>query len=147
MPGTAPEQRSNYRHFLAITTRWIDNDAYGHINNVVSYSYFDTVVNQFLIVGGVLDIEHSPVIGLVVETGCRYYGSMAFPDQILAGLRVAHLGRSSVRYEIGLFRNDDDLASAEGNFVHVYVDRENRTPAPIPVAMRELLQTIQVHAV
>lgn len=144
MPAAVPELKSAYRHILQITTRWMDNDAYGHINNVVYYSYFDTVVNQFLIEGGVLDIEHSPVIGLVVETGCRYYGAMAFPDEVAAGLRVAHLGRSSVRYEIGLFRNQEDSASAEGHFVHVYVDRETRRPAEIAAEMRILLQGIEV---
>jgi len=144
VPTAVPENRSAYRHFLHITTRWMDNDAYGHINNVVYYSYFDTVVNQFLIEGGVLDIEHSPVIGLVVETACRYHGSMAFPDEVAAGLRVAHLGRSSVRYEIGLFRNQEDTVSAEGHFVHVYVDRETRRPAEIPADMRAQLQGIRV---
>lgn len=140
-----PETKSlgEYRHFHPITTRWADNDAYGHVNNVVYYSYFDTVVNQFLIANGVLDIERSPVIGLVVETHCNYFTSVAFPDRITAGMRVSRLGNASVRYEIGIFRNDEEQAAACGHLVHVYVDRESRRPAAIPDAMRRLLQTVQ----
>lgn len=137
-------QRGDFRHFHTIATRWMDNDAYGHVNNVVYYSWFDTVVNQFLIVNGVLDVERSPVIGLVVETQCNYFASVAFPDQITAGMRVTRLGNSSVRYEVGIFRNDDDSAAACGHFVHVYVDRESRRPAAIPEPMRALLQTVLV---
>ena len=139
--------RSEYRHFLPITTRWADNDAYGHVNNVVYFSYFDTVVNQFLIVNGVLDIEHSAVIGLVVETHCNYFASVAFPDRLSAGMRVSRLGNASVCYEIGIFRNDEEQAAACGHLVHVYVDRENRRPAAIPVAMRRLLQTVHVEPI
>jgi acyl-CoA thioester hydrolase len=120
----------------------MDNDAYGHVNNVVYYSYFDTVVNQYLIEQGVLEIEASPVIGLVVETQCRYFAPITFPDVVTAGLRVAKLGNSSVRYEIGLFRNEDDAASAQGHFIHVYVDRAARRPAPLPEAMRAALERI-----
>jgi len=137
-------RRSDYRHFHAITTRWMDNDAYGHVNNVVYYSWFDTVVNQFLVSGGVLDIESSPVIGLVIETRCNYFASVAFPDAVIAGLRVAHIGNSSVRYEVAIFREGEDSASAQGHFVHVYVDRASRKPAAIPESMRALLQTIHV---
>ena len=137
-------QRSDYKHFHAITTRWMDNDAYGHVNNVVYYSWFDTVVNQFLIANGALDIEHSPVIGLVIETQCNYFASVAFPDLVTAGLRVAKLGNSSVRYEVGIFRGDEDRASAQGHFVHVYVDRLTRKPSAIPDNMRALLQTIEI---
>jgi acyl-CoA thioester hydrolase len=140
------EQRSNYKHFHAITSRWMDNDAYGHANNVVYYSWFDTVVNQFLIANGVLDIEHSPVIGLVIETQCNYFASVAFPDRITAGLRVAKLGTSSVRYEVAIFREDEPTAAAQGHFVHVYVDRATRKPASIPAPMRSLLESIQVFA-
>ena len=111
-----PERRNAYRHFQDITTRWMDNDAYGHVNNVVYYSYFDTVVNAYLIGQGALDIANSPVIGLVVETHCNYFSALAFPDIVRAGLRVAHLGTSSVRYEIGLFRNDEDIAVRAGTF-------------------------------
>lgn len=139
-----PNKRSDYKHFHDITTRWMDNDAYGHVNNVVYYSWFDTVVNQFLIRKGVLDIEHSQVIGLVIETQCNYFASVAFPQRITAGLRVAKLGNSSVRYEVAIFREDEERASAQGHFVHVYVDRDSRKPSTIPDAMRQLLQTIQV---
>jgi acyl-CoA thioester hydrolase len=120
----------------------MDNDVYGHVNNVVYYSYFDTVVNQYLIEQGVLDIETSGVIGLVIETRCNYFRPVTFPDVVHAGLRVAKLGNSSVRYEIGLFRNDDDEAAAQGHFVHVYVDRASRRPAPLPAAMRAALEKI-----
>jgi acyl-CoA thioester hydrolase len=138
------KRRSDYKHFHAITTRWMDNDVYGHVNNVVYYSWFDTVVNHFLVANGALDIEHSPVIGLVVETQCNYFGSVAFPDRVTAGLRVTKLGNSSVRYEVGIFREDEETASAQGHFVHVYVDRDTRKPASIPDNMRDLLQSIEV---
>ncbi len=134
--------RADYRTFRTITTRWMDNDAYGHMNNVVHYSLFDTAVNGWLIENGVLDIYRGSQIGLVVETGCRYFAEMAFPDTIHAGIRVAKLGNSSVRYEIGLFRNDEDEAAAEGFFVHVYVDAGTRRPAPLDPALRTLLESI-----
>jgi len=138
------DERSAYRHFQSIPTRWMDNDVYGHVNNVVYYSYFDTVVNQYLIEQGVLDIAGSQVIGLVVETQCRYFSSIAFPDVVHAGLRVAKLGNSSVRYEIGLFRNDTATAAAQGHFVHVYVDRASRRSTALPVEMRAALERIKV---
>jgi acyl-CoA thioester hydrolase len=138
-----PKSRSDYRQFCPISTRWMDNDAYGHVNNVVYYSWFDTVVNQFLIEHGVLDIEHSPVIGLVIETQCNYFASVAFPDRVTAGVCVSKLGNSSVRYEVGIFRNGEEKASAQGHFVHVYVDRATRRPAALPVELRSLLQTIE----
>jgi acyl-CoA thioester hydrolase len=138
------KRRSDYKHFHAITTRWMDNDVYGHVNNVVYYSWFDTVVNHFLVANGALDIEHSPVIGLVVETQCNYFGSVAFPDRVTAGLRVTKLGNASVRYEVGIFREDEETAAAQGHFVHVYVDRDTRKPASIPDNMRDLLQSIEV---
>ena len=137
-------RRSDYPHLLAITTRWADNDAYGHMNNVVHYALFDTAVNAWLIGRGVLDIQNGDQVGLVVETGCRYFAEMAFPDTVHAGLRVAKLGTSSVRYEIGLFRNDEDAASAEGFFVHVYVDAGTRKPKPLNAALRAALETIAV---
>lgn len=133
------EERADYRHFLTIPTRWMDNDVYGHVNNVVYYSYFDTVVNRYLIDAGALEIETSPVIGLVVETGCRYFAPITFPDRVDAGLRVARLGNSSVRYEVGLFRNDDPAPAASGHFVHVYVDRATRRPVPLPDPLRAAL--------
>jgi len=143
MSRPTPDPRAAYRHFRAISTRWMDNDQYGHVNNVVYYSYFDTVVNQYLIEQGVLDIERSEVIGLVVETRCNYFSPLSFPDTVQAGLRVANLGSSSVRYEVGLFRNDDPLASAQGHFVHVYVDRSSRRPTILPDAFRTALQSLR----
>jgi acyl-CoA thioester hydrolase len=139
----APETRDSYRRFLTVPTRWMDNDVYGHVNNVVYYSYFDTVVNEYLVSSRSLDIERSRVIGLVVETRCRYFKPITFPDNVHAGLRVARLGNSSVRYEIGLFRNDEERAAAQGHFVHVYVDRETRRPAGLPVEMRRALEKIR----
>ena len=143
---TTPDARTAYRHFRAITTRWMDNDVYGHVNNVVYYSYFDTVVNQYLLEQGMLDIEHSTAIGLVVETQCNYFSPISFPDSVHAGLRVAKLGSSSVRYEVGLFRNDDPLASAQGHFVHVYVDRESRRPTALPETLRSALSRLLLGA-
>lgn len=134
-----PDTRDDYRHFLNITTRWMDNDVYGHINNVQYYSYFDTVVNRYLIDQGVLDIHGGEVIGLVVETHCNFFSSAAFPDDIVAGIRVAHLGRSSVRYEVGLFANLGDKTIARGHFVHVYVNRATQQPAKIPENLRQAL--------
>lgn len=131
--------RAGYRHFLPIVTRWMDNDMYGHINNVVYYGFFDTVVNRYLIEGGFLDLQHSGIIGLVVETGCRYAKPLAFPEPVTAGLRVAHMGTSSVRYEVALFRGDEDDAAAEGHFIHVYVERGTRRPVPLPEPLRALL--------
>jgi len=142
MNRPAPENRNAYRHFQSIPTRWMDNDVYGHVNNVVYYSYFDTVVNQYLIEQRVLNIETSKVIGLVVETRCQYFASITFPDVVHAGLRVAKLGNSSVRYEIGLFRNDEQAASAQGNFIHVYVDRANRRATSLPADLRAALERI-----
>lgn len=140
----APRSRDEYPHFQEIPTRWMDNDVYGHVNNVVYYSYFDTVVNGYLISSGVLDIERSPVIGFVVETRCRFFEPVTFPDAVHAGLRVARLGTSSVRYEIGLFRNDGGTAAAQGHFVHVYVERESRRPTPLPPGLRAALERIAV---
>lgn len=135
----SPEPRSAYPHFQTITTRWMDNDVYQHVNNVVYYSYFDTAVNQYLIENKALDIAESRVIGLVVETQCRYFSPLAFPSLVHAGVRVRHLGTSSVRYEIGLFRDDDPLAAAQGHFVHVYVDRDTNKPVPLPDVLRTVL--------
>lgn len=139
-----PDSRATYPHFIEISTRWNDNDAYRHVNNAVYYQYFDTVVNQFLIEREALDIERSQVIGLVVETQCRFFSQISFPSKIHAGLRVAKLGTSSVRYEIGLFRDGEQMASAAGHFVHVYVDRSTSRPVPLPAALRNLLTTIQM---
>ena len=144
MTRPEPGRRGDYRAFHEIATRWLDNDVYGHMNNVVHYALFDTTVNAWLIGRGVLDIQNGDQVGLVVETGCRYFAEMAFPDTVHAGLRVAKLGSSSVRYEIGLFRNDEDAASAEGFFVHVYVDARTRKPKPLNDALRAALETIAV---
>jgi acyl-CoA thioester hydrolase len=135
-----PRTRTDYRHFTSITTRWADNDAYGHVNNVVYYSYFDTVVNQYLIGAGTLDIERSPVIGLVVETHCNYFAPLSFPHPVDAGLRVAHIGSTSVHYEIGLFAAGKPLTAAHGHFVHVYVDRATRRSTPLPAPLVQTLQ-------
>jgi acyl-CoA thioester hydrolase len=138
------EGRAAYRYFRDITTRWMDNDVYAHVNNVVYYSWFDTVVNGYLLEQRVLDFAASPAVGLVVETGCSYFASIAFPDLVRAGLRVARLGRSSVRYEVGLFANDDVEAAAQGYFVHVYVDRITRRPRALPDELRRVLEAIEV---
>lgn len=140
----APGLRADYKTFRTIQTRLMDNDIYGHMNNVVHYSLFDTAVNGWLMEAGVLDMRAGHHIGLVVETGCRYFAEMMFPDVVTAGIRVARLGSSSVRYEIGLFRNDEERASAEGFFVHVYVDRESRRPKPLGQQMRAVLEAIAV---
>ena len=137
-----PPTRVAYRAFRTISTRWMDNDVYGHMNNVVHYSLFDTAVNGWLIEQGVLDFHFGDQIGLVVETGCRYFAEIAFPDLVHAGLCVARLGTSSVRYEVGLFRNDEDTAAAEGFFVHVYVDRVTRRPKPLGDRLRAALQEL-----
>jgi acyl-CoA thioester hydrolase len=134
--------RAAYPHFLPITTRWMDNDVYGHVNNVVYYSYFDTVVNEYLIRAGVLDVEHGTTIGLVVETQCNYFAPLVFPERIDAGLRVARLGRSSVRYEVGLFRDGAVEPAAQGHFVHVYVDRATRHPVHLPAPLRAALEPL-----
>ncbi|AMV42080.1 acyl-CoA thioesterase [Paraburkholderia caribensis] len=144
MNRPAPAPRTAYPHFLSIATRWMDNDVYGHVNNVVYYSYFDTVVNEYLIRSGVLDIEHGTTIGLVVETQCNYFAPIVFPDRIDAGLRVVRLGTSSVRYEVGLFREDDAEPAAQGHFVHVYVDRETRRPVALPDSLRAALEPLLV---
>ena len=134
--------RSAFAHFLAIPTRWMDNDVYGHVNNVVYYSYFDTAVNQFLIERGVLDIHKGEVVGFVVDSGCAYFSSVSFPDVVHAGIRVAKLGNSSVRYEVALYRNDDPSPCAAGHFVHVYVERSSNRSVPIPSPVRSVLETL-----
>lgn len=139
----APERRSAFPRHRAIATRWGDNDVYGHVNNVVTYALFDTAVNGLLVEEGLLDIAAGETICLVVETGCRYFAPIAFPDRLTAGLRVAHLGRSSVRYEIAIFREDDDQAASQGRFVHVAVDRRTRRPVPWPDSWRAVLEAMR----
>ena len=134
--------RADYPYFQRISTRWKDNDVYGHVNNVEYYSYFDTVINTLLIRQGGLDIHAGDVIGVCAESHCRFTAALAFPDAVDAGLRVAQLGKSSVRYEIGLFREDADELAAEGWFVHVFVDRATRRPTPLPGPMREALERL-----
>jgi acyl-CoA thioester hydrolase len=138
-----PEARNAYRVFRPIGTRWMDNDAYGHLNNVVYYSFFDTAVNGYLIDAGALQIEASPVIGLVVQTHCNFFASLTFPQSVDAGLRVTQVGRSSVRYEIGLFGAGEPLTAAAGHFVHVYVDRETRRPTALPPPLLTALEALQ----
>jgi acyl-CoA thioester hydrolase len=140
-PKPAPEQRSAYRALRPIATRWSDNDVYGHVNNVVYYSWFDTAVNAHLIEQGALDIHGGEVIGLVVETHCNYFAPLAFPQIIEAGIRVAHIGRSSVRYEIGIF-GEGETTAAKGHFLHVYVDRKTRRPVALPRTLRSVLEKL-----
>jgi acyl-CoA thioester hydrolase len=140
-----PHRRGDYPHSRTLTTRWKDLDPYGHMNNVIHYEMFDTVVNSWLVERGALDIRKSPVIGLVVETGCSYFSSLTFPEPVTAALRVAHIGRSSVVYEVALFGKASDTAAAQGRFVHVYVDRETRKPvAELPAALRIALEPLRV---
>jgi acyl-CoA thioester hydrolase len=138
----ARPDRGAFRHYSTLQTRWEDNDVYGHVNNVVYYSFFDTAVNRYLIEAGALDIEAGAVIGLVVETQCRYHAPLAFPDTLQIGIRVARIGTSSVRYEVGVFRAGEEEAAADGHFVHVYVDRVTRRPVPLPEALRTALAAI-----
>ena len=135
----APPRRDQYPHFLAVPTRWMDNDVYGHVNNVVYYAYFDTVINRFLIAEGGLDIAGGAVLGVAAESHCRYRRAVSFPTDLDAGLRVGKLGRTSVRYEIGLFPQGEAEVAAEGWFVHVFVDRATRRPAAIPEPLRGAL--------
>jgi len=131
--------RAEYREFRLIPTRWLDNDAYGHVNNVVYYGWFDTAVNALLVEWGLLDIQHGAIIGLVIETGCRYYRPIAFPEVVEAGVRIARLGNSSVRWEVGIFTAGEASAAAQGYFVHVYVDRASRRPLSLPETWRSQL--------
>lgn len=147
-PASPPEAspsptRADFPHFLAIPTRWMDNDVYGHVNNVVYYSYFDTVINEYLIREGGLDIHGGAAIGYCVESQCRYMAALAFPETIDAGLRVAHLGKSSVRYVIGLFRQGQDLPAAVGSFVHVFVGRGDERPTAMPAGIRACLERLR----
>ena len=134
--------RADYKHVLPLQTRWADNDIYGHVNNVAYYGYFDTIVNEYLIGAGALDIHDGAVIGLVVETGCKYFAPLEFPQTLDGALRVARIGNSSVRYELAIFKQGDDTPAAEGHFVHVYVDRETRRPASLPADLRSALEKI-----
>lgn len=147
-PTASPvaERRADYRYFLAMPTRWMDNDTYGHVNNVTYYSYFDTVVNEHLIRVGGLDIERAPVVGYVVESMCRYKEPLSFPETLDAGMRVVRLGTSSVTYEIAIFRRGHDEPAATGRFVHVWVARATQRPAPIPARIKAALLPLVVEA-
>ena len=137
-----PDRRGTYAYFQLMTTRWMDNDSYRHMNNTTYYTFFDSIVNQYLIENGVLDVENSPTIGLVAETMCRYFRSIGFPSKINVGLRASHIGTSSVRYEIALFKDDDSEASAQGHFIHVYVDRMSGRPVPLPEKLRSVVMPL-----
>jgi acyl-CoA thioester hydrolase len=139
----SPVDRSSYSHFETIATRWMDNDVYGHVNNVVHYSFFDTAVNRWLIHQGLLDIHGGDVIGLVVQTQCQYFDSIAFPQMVHVGIKVSQMGRSSVTYELGLFADDAVQSAALGHFTHVYVDRITRRPVPLPQALRTALANLK----
>ena len=143
-PDGSPGTRADYPHRLAIPTRWMDNDLYGHVNNVVYYSYFDTVINEYLIAVGGLDIHEGAVIGVCAESACRYWAALSFPETVEGGLRVGHLGRRAVRYEIGIFKPGLETAAAEGHFVHVFVEREGMTAVPIPEPIRSALERLVV---
>lgn len=142
MTRQQPSTRDAYRHFITITTRWMDNDVYRHVNNVQYYSFFDTAVNEYMMKAGVLDLNDSRAVCLTVDSGCQYFSEISFPDIVHCGLRVGHLGRSSVRFEIGIFRNDDGLAAAQGHFVHVACDRMTHRPIDMPPAMRRAMEAL-----
>ena len=142
MTRPAPRGREAYRWWHKVTLRWGDNDAYGHVNNAIFYQWFDSAVNHWLIEAGLLDIAHGDPIGLVAETGCRYFASLEYPGEVEVGIRVAQLGRSSVTYHLGVFAPDSDQAAAEGHFTHVTVDRATRRPVALPDAWREALTAL-----
>jgi acyl-CoA thioester hydrolase len=144
MSRLPPGKRADYRWFHAITTRWMDNDVFQHVNNVNYFSYFDTAVTYFEMSEKVVGLLEGTIHCVVAEVACRYHSSLAFPDRVLVGVRVARIGRSSVRYELGVFRNDDDVAAAEGHFVHVFVERGTQRPVPIPADARIVLRRIEV---
>ena len=142
MTRPEPRGRDAYRHFATITTRWADNDAYGHVNNTVYYAWFDTVVNEWLVGQGLLDIGAGDPIGLVVETGCRYFAPLSFPGDVEVGMAVDRLGSSSVTYRLGVFAAGSDKPAAEGHFTHVYVGRADRRPVPLPAEWRDVLKAM-----
>ncbi len=139
-----PTKRSDYNYFSKMSTRWNDNDIYGHLNNVIYYELFDTVVNKWLIKNNLIDIKNGHNIGLIVQSGCNYFSSFKYPEDIDAGIRVTKIGSSSVRYEVGLFKPNDDLASADGFFIHVYVDRGSNKPISLDYEFKKKLDTIYV---
>jgi acyl-CoA thioester hydrolase len=145
MERTAATTRDDYRYFTTIQTRWMDNDVYGHVNNVVYYSFFDTAVNRYLIEQQLIDSSENGLIGLVVGTQCQYFSPISFPDEITVGLSVASIGRTSVRYNVAVFRQDDSLAAAQGHFIHAYVDCKARRPAVLPEGFRRKLEPVTVN--
>ena len=142
MSRPVPRRRGAYRHFTTVTTRWADNDAYGHVNNTIYYAWFDTAVNEWLVGKGLLDIEHGDPIGLVVETGCRYFAPLSYPGEVEVGLAVERLGSSSVTYRLGVFSKGSDVPAAEGHLTHVYVGRDSRRPQPLPDDWRAKLEAL-----
>jgi acyl-CoA thioester hydrolase len=145
-PSPGPLTRAALRWFRPVTTRWRDNDAYGHVNNVVYYEWFDTAVNAYLIDAGVLDVAGGAVIGLVVHTECDYFAPLAYPEPVDVGLAVERFGRSSVHYRLGVFAQDAPLAAAQGRFVHVYVERATRRPVALPQSLAEALSRVLIDA-
>ena len=143
--GTVP-QRADYRTFRRVTTRWMDNDVYGHVNNAHYFSYFDSAINAVLVADGGLDIQRGPVVGFVVSSGCDFHAPVAYPQPVEVGIRVEELGRSSVRYGVALFADGDDRARASGHMVHVFVNRETGKPTPIPDPIRSALSRLAVPA-
>lgn len=146
MSRPKPQTRKDYRTFRTMTTRWSDNDIYGHMNNVVHYQLFDTAIDRLLVDTGILSRTVRETMFVVAETGCAYFAEMAYPDDVTAGVRVAELGSSSVRYEIGLFRNDEETASAQGHFVHVHVDARSRRPLALTPEQRQVLETLRLRS-
>lgn len=144
MSRPLPGARADYRSFVPVTTRWGDNDVFGHVNNAVYYGYIDTAVTTLMLRAGVLSLKESPHIVMVAEGGCRFHSEMGFPDQVQAGVRIARLGGSSIRHEVGMFRGDEDVACAEGFIVHVCVDSATRRPAPLPDEWRRALQPLVI---
>ena len=136
--------RSEYNHFILLGTRWNDNDIYGHMNNVIYYELFDTAVNKWLLTNNLLDIQNGKNIGLIVKSGCDFFSSFAYPEGVDAGIRVTKIGNSSVRYEVGLFRKNQQLSSADGFFIHVYVDRETNKPLPLNYTFKKALDTLLI---
>ena len=145
MSAKARSWRGDYRIWRTHSTRWADNDAYGHVNNVVYYEWFDSAVNGWLVGEGLLDIEQGDPIALVVETRCTYWEPLAFPADVEVGLAIEHIGRSSMRYRIGIFATGAEQAAAEGHFIHVMVDRTSRRPVPIPDQWRAALEAIRAN--
>jgi acyl-CoA thioester hydrolase len=137
-----PTLRSAYSRFKTVATRWNDNDVYGHVNNVVYFEFFDTAINAFLIANGVLDLARSDTVGLVVDNRCTYFSSIKFPDEVHVGIAITRLGNSSVEYEVGVFKNEEQVCSALGRFVHVYVDRSTGRSTTIPSEVRRVLSQI-----